>query len=81
MLQHCYLICVHAITTQSPVVTAPSTNDAKSLARRLKDSGAAMYGAFWCSHCFDQKQAFGADAMADFPYVECYPDGWKRVRG
>ena len=38
------------------------------------------YGAFWCSHCFDQKQAFGKDAMADFPYVECYPDGFRKVR-
>ncbi|KAI8470427.1 MAG: hypothetical protein J3K34DRAFT_368500 [Monoraphidium minutum] len=37
-----------------------------------------MYGAFWCSHCFDQEQAFGRAAMADFPYVECFPDGWKR---
>lgn len=37
-----------------------------------------MYGAFWCSHCYDQKQMFGKEAMAEFPYVECYPEGWKR---
>ena len=36
-----------------------------------------MYGAFWCSHCYEQKQAFGGDAMPAFPYVECFPDGWK----
>ena len=37
-----------------------------------------MYGAFWCSHCEDQKETFGAGA--DIPYVECFPDGWKRGR-
>lgn len=40
-----------------------------------------MYGAFWCTHCYDQKQEFGAQAMAEFPYVECFPEGWKKVRG
>ena len=49
------------------------------LAKRLKAAGAQMYGAFWCSHCFEQKQAFGKGAMADFPYVECYPDGYYKV--
>jgi len=34
-----------------------------------------MYGAFWCGHCFDQRQDFGAAASGDLPYVECYPDG------
>ena len=38
-----------------------------------------MYGAFWCSHCYEQKQKFGLDAMQAFPYVECFPEGWKRV--
>jgi hypothetical protein len=38
-----------------------------------------MYGAFWCSHCYDQKQEFGREAMAEFPYVECFPEGWKKV--
>ena len=38
-----------------------------------------MYGAFWCSHCFEQKQTFGKEAMKEFPYVECFPSGWKRV--
>lgn len=39
-----------------------------------------MYGAFWCSHCFSQKQLFGKEVETKFPYVECYPDGWQRVR-
>lgn len=58
-----------------PTVTKESSPRAVELAKRLKESGAKMYGAFWCTHCFDQKQDFGRDAMADFPYVECYPDG------
>jgi hypothetical protein len=24
---------------------------------------------------------FGREAMAAFPYIECFPGGWKRVRG
>ncbi|GAX79665.1 hypothetical protein CEUSTIGMA_g7106.t1 [Chlamydomonas eustigma] len=61
-----------------PDVTSESSKRAISLAQRLKDSGAKMYGAFWCSHCFDQKQTFGKKAMTDFPYVECFPTGWRR---
>jgi uncharacterized membrane protein len=64
----------------APEVTTDSSSKAVDLAKRLKDAGAKMYGAFWCTHCYDQKQTFGKAAMADFPYVECYPDGWKRVR-
>ncbi|KAL4443444.1 hypothetical protein ABPG75_011181 [Micractinium tetrahymenae] len=58
-----------------PAVTTQSPPGAVGLAQRLRDGGARMYGAFWCSHCYDQKQAFGAEAMAAFPYVECYPEG------
>jgi len=48
------------------------------LAQRLRDAGAKMYGAFWCSHCYEQKQEFGKGAMDVFPYVECFPEGWKQ---
>ena len=65
--------------SQAPLVTQVSEPRAVELAKRLKAAGAKMYGAFWCSHCFDQKQDFGRDAMADFPYVECYPDGFRKV--
>jgi uncharacterized membrane protein len=63
---------------KQPVVTTESPPEATSLAARLKKAGAQMYGAFWCSHCYDQKQIFGQEAMAEFPYVECFPDGWKQ---
>lgn len=58
-----------------PAVTNESPPRAVDLARKLRDSGARMYGAFWCSHCYDQKQTFGSAAVAAFPYVECYPEG------
>jgi hypothetical protein len=42
--------------------------------------GAKFYGAFWCSHCYDQKVQFGAQAAELLPYVECFPDGYRCVR-
>ncbi|EKE25817.1 MAG: hypothetical protein ACD_5C00029G0004 [uncultured bacterium] len=46
-----------------------------SLAQCLKDKGAKFYGAFWCSHCNNQKKAFG-DSQKLLPYIECStPDG------
>lgn len=56
-------------------VTAESTPFAISLARHLHSIGAKMYGAFWCSHCNDQKQMFGREAMKILDYVECFPNG------
>ena len=63
---------------KNPMVTTESSERAISLVRRLKADGAKMYGAFWCSHCYEQKQDFGAQAMKEFPYVECFPDGWSQ---
>jgi hypothetical protein len=63
---------------KQPLVTTESPPEATSLAIQLRKAGAQMYGAFWCSHCYDQKQIFGQEAMSDFPYVECFPDGWKQ---
>jgi hypothetical protein len=41
----------------------------------LKQLDAKMYGAFWCSHCYEQKQTFGKEAMQQIPYIECAKDG------
>ena len=44
-------------------------------AQCLKHKGAVLYGAFWCSHCKNQKKIFGSSADL-LPYVECStPDG------
>jgi uncharacterized membrane protein len=50
-----------------PEVTKESTPRSVALAERLRDSGAQMFGAFWCSHCFEQEQTFGKQAMAGEP--------------
>ena len=34
-----------------------------------------MYGAFWCSHCHEQKQLFGKEAFKQIDYIECDPKG------
>jgi len=36
----------------------------------LKDKGALLYSAFWCSHCKAQKELFGSSQEL-LPYVEC----------
>ena len=58
------------MTTESP---APVL----ALAKHLQAVGARMYGAFWCSHCYEQKQMFGRQAMEYVGYVECYPEGYR----
>lgn len=55
----------------------PEDPMARSLAVYLSDSGAKMYGAYWCPHCQEQKEMFGAAAWR-LPYVECSPDGQGR---
>ncbi len=40
------------------------------LAQCITDSGTKFYGAFWCSHCQNQKALFGG-AKDLLPYVEC----------
>jgi glutaredoxin len=44
------------------------------LANHLDETGATMYGAYWCPHCADQKEMFGS-AIDQVPYVECAADG------
>ncbi|KAM3757729.1 hypothetical protein ACB098_02G211400 [Castanea mollissima] len=58
------------MTTSSPF--------AVSLAKHLNSIGAKMYGAFWCSHCLEQKQMFGLEAAKLLDYVECFPDGYRK---
>lgn len=44
------------------------------LAEHLTATGGAMYGAYWCPHCADQKAMF-KEAAKLLPYVECAADG------
>eukprot|EP01024_Parvocaulis_polyphysoides_P061167 TRINITY_DN674_c0_g1_i1.p2 TRINITY_DN674_c0_g1~~TRINITY_DN674_c0_g1_i1.p2 ORF type:complete len:260 (-),score=17.48 TRINITY_DN674_c0_g1_i1:170-847(-) len=66
------------IPFQTDNITTQSSQEGITLAKKLKENGSKMYGAFWCSHCFDQKQLFGEPAIQDLPYVECYPEGYRK---
>lgn len=45
-----------------------------TFAQCISDSGAKFYGAWWCSHCKDQKELFKNSKK--LPYIECStPDG------
>jgi len=56
---------------QPPAVEDPF---ARALALHLSQRGATMYGAYWCPHCIEQKELFGASARR-LPYVECSTGG------
>jgi hypothetical protein len=46
----------------------------EDFAQCVTNSGAAMYGAYWCPHCQDQKEMFGS-SWGLINYVECDPRG------
>jgi len=58
-----------------PDITTESSPRAMQLANQLQALDAKMYGAYWCSHCFDQKETLGKQAFGRIPYVECSKDG------
>lgn len=68
----------HKGSSISLQVTQPSTSGAVALAQHLSRVGARMYGAFWCSHCAEQKELFGAQAARVLPYEECFPTGYRK---
>ncbi len=46
------------------------TSELADFAQCLSDNGAKFYGAHWCPHCKNQKEAFGPAAKY-LPYIEC----------
>lgn len=56
-------------------ITTTSGDAEIALARHLTSIGAKKYGAFWCPHCYEQKQLFGQKAFALINYIECDPQG------
>lgn len=54
--------------------TSDQTKNYDQFAQCLTDKGMVFYGAFWCSHCADQKKMFG-EAMQYINHVECDPRG------
>jgi uncharacterized membrane protein len=56
-------------------ITTTSGEAEIALAKHLKSSGAKMFSAFWCPHCYEQKQLFGKEAFAEINSIECDPKG------
>ena len=52
-------------------VTSISGDSEIELAEHLTEVGAKKYGAFWCPHCYEQKQLFGKEAFKEVTYIEC----------
>lgn len=59
----------------SPPITKSSSEKSVELAKRIEKLGGKMYGAYWCSHCFNQKQEFGIEAFKRIEYLECDREG------
>ncbi len=56
-------------------VTTTSGEAEIQLAKHLKAIGAKKYSAWWCPHCYQQKQLFGQEAVKDLDIIECAPQG------
>ena len=68
-----------ATTAPQPVIgweiTTTSGEAEIALARHLTKVGVKEYGAYWCPHCYEQKQLFGKQAYKEINYIECSTDG------
>src|SRR5665811_501425 len=62
------LIVIIGISIFNRATSSPGEFD--EFAGCIDDSGAKFYGAFWCEHCENQKEAFGKSAKY-LPYIEC----------
>ena len=63
------------IPEEAPKVTRKSSARAYAVGLRLQALDAKMFGAFWCSHCNNQKQELGVQTVGLYKYVECDKDG------
>ncbi|KAJ1438116.1 vitamin K epoxide reductase family-domain-containing protein [Ochromonadaceae sp. CCMP2298] len=60
---------------ESPRITTSSSAQALQLSTRMAKFDAKMYGAYWCSHCYNQKQELGQQAFKNLEYLECDKEG------
>lgn len=63
-----------------PPVTTHSTERTLKLALDLEALDTRFFGAYWCSHCYEQKEAMGLEAMRGIPYIECAKEGLNSQR-
>ena len=60
---------------EPPPIKTKSTKQAIEVAEKIKSLDGQMYGAYWCSHCNNQKQVLGQEAMKIIGYIECDKEG------
>jgi uncharacterized membrane protein/glutaredoxin len=58
-------------------IQSTSSSAEIDLAKHLTQKGVKMYSAYWCPHCYEQKQLFGKQAWAEITNVECAADAKK----
>jgi len=67
---------------EPPQITTTSSSTAIALGKTLQSLDAKMYGAYWCSHCYEQKQTLGKEVFSkDYvSYIECDKEGMNSKR-
>ncbi len=58
-----------------PRATTQSGEAELALADHLQKIGAKSFGAWWCPHCFEQRQLLGQAAYKKITSIECDPGG------
>jgi hypothetical protein len=58
-----------------PPISTISTQRALLLSTELQNLNTRFFGAYWCSHCYEQKERLGKEAMNKIPYIECSREG------
>ena len=56
-------------------ITTKSSKSKIEFAKFLTKNNVVMYSAWWCSHCNDQKNLFGKEAVKELTIIECAKDG------
>lgn len=68
------ILVMFTLAALALVLTRPQqANALDSFAQCLAAKEVTMYGANWCSHCQNEKKAFGS-SFEHVPYVECPTD-------
>lgn len=66
-----YEVMVERYKPNHPPVRSKSSAAEMALARHMAAKGAACYTAWWCPHCQEQRENFGAEGAALAPFVQC----------
>ena len=59
----------------APKITTKSNSQKINFAEFLSAKNIVMYSVYWCSHCYEQKQLFGEEAVKKLNVIECDKEG------